>query len=52
MIMGTKAYRCLSNARFVLVTIVLIRGTIFGVSIWDMTRFRAASRLTGENSCE
>ena len=46
--MGTKAYRCLNNSRFVLVTIIFMRVVILGFGIWDIVDYRATKKLTGD----
>ncbi|KAJ8494904.1 hypothetical protein ONZ51_g2008 [Trametes cubensis] len=49
-ILGTKAYRCLSNAGFVVVFLVLIRATIIAVSGIILVEYRGGRRFTG--TCE
>ena len=47
-ILGTKAYRCLSNAGFVIVTLSLMRAAIIAVSGVVLAEYKGGRRFTGE----
>ncbi|KAI1797766.1 hypothetical protein LXA43DRAFT_876788 [Ganoderma leucocontextum] len=49
-ILGTKAYRCLSNAGFVIVVLALIRGAVIAVSGVVLAEYKGGRRFTG--TCE
>ncbi|KAH9944488.1 uncharacterized protein BXZ73DRAFT_39547 [Epithele typhae] len=49
-ILGTKAYRCLSDAGFVIVVLCVLRSSIIAVSGIVMAEYRGARRFTG--TCE
>ncbi|TFK94321.1 hypothetical protein K466DRAFT_571918 [Polyporus arcularius HHB13444] len=49
-ILGTKAYRCLSNAGFVIVTLALMRAAIIAVSGLVLVQYKGGRRFTG--TCE
>ncbi|KAI0724432.1 hypothetical protein C8T65DRAFT_563474 [Cerioporus squamosus] len=49
-ILGTKAYRCLSNAGFVIVTLSLMRAAIIAVSGVVLVEYKGGRRFTG--TCE
>ncbi|KAH9857891.1 hypothetical protein C2E23DRAFT_719367 [Lenzites betulinus] len=49
-ILGTKAYKCLSNAGFVIVALVFIRAAIIAVSGIVLAEYRGDRRFTG--TCE
>ena len=48
-ILGTKAYRCLSNAGFVIVIVALIRAAIIAVSALVLVEYKGGRRFTGES---
>lgn len=47
-IMGIKAYRCLNNARVVLLVLAILRTTSVGLLILGFTRLDAIRRLSGK----
>ncbi|KAI0778068.1 hypothetical protein BD413DRAFT_465782 [Trametes elegans] len=49
-ILGTKAYRCLSNAGFVVVSLVFIRAAVIAVSGIVLVEYKGGRRFTG--TCE
>ncbi|KAI0757119.1 hypothetical protein C8Q80DRAFT_78385 [Daedaleopsis nitida] len=49
-ILGTKAYRCLSNAGFVIVILALLRAAIIAVSGIVIVEYKGGRRITG--TCE
>ncbi|KAI0374286.1 hypothetical protein BV20DRAFT_1110854 [Pilatotrama ljubarskyi] len=49
-ILGTKAYRCLSNAGFVIVILALVRAAIIAVSGIVLAEYKGGRRFTG--TCE
>ncbi|KAI0670018.1 hypothetical protein C8Q78DRAFT_159237 [Trametes maxima] len=46
-ILGTKAYKCLSNAGFVIVVLVLVHATIIAVTGIVLVEYRGGRRVTG-----
>ena len=46
-ILGTKAYRCLSNAGFVVVVLAFLRASIIAVSGVVIAEYRGGRRFTG-----
>lgn len=49
-ILGFKAYKCLDNSIFVLLTISLLTIGVIGVSFMDFIALRGAARLSGINN--
>lgn len=47
-ILGTKAYRCLGNAGFVIAALALMQAAMIAVSGVVLVEYRGARRFTGE----
>ncbi|OBZ79409.1 hypothetical protein A0H81_00652 [Grifola frondosa] len=46
-ILGVKAYRCLSNARIVIIVLAILRTAILALSGFGLSHYRGARRLSG-----
>lgn len=46
-VLGTKAYRCLDNSKYVLIGLAVIRTTTIALIILDLIKLTAVRRISG-----
>lgn len=47
-VLGTKAYRCLDNSKYVLIGLAVIRTTTIALIILDLIKLTAVRRISGQ----